>query len=196
MQTQDKPELDIREHGQLNQPTERMNSDRAKALLRPIIKYWIVELMDCGGTDPNATCDFIAEEEPDLYNALGHDRVQALCEELHRAEDPALSEWYGTRFCQFNRQYFNGRLEGYRVRVVYDISFWVKEPDANALLGRTDPSARQVILAFTQTEAWHGMECALIHHMAHASTDTTLDDDERWLQEMARLKSAGAPIER
>lgn len=196
MQTQDKPKLDIREHGQLNQPTERMNSDRAEALLGPIIKYWIVELMDCGGTSAKATCDFIAEEEPDLYNALGHNRVRALCEELHRAEDSARSEWYSVRLCQFSKQYFDGRLKDYRLRVVYDVSFWTQEPRADVQLGHIDLAGRQIILAFTQNASWYRMECALIHHMAHAATGTTMDDDKRWMQEMARLKSAGASIGR
>jgi hypothetical protein len=182
-------------HDPLNQSTDSVSTNRAESSLRQIIKYWIVELMDCGGTNPNATCGWIAEQEPELYHALGHARVRALCEELHRAEDTARSEWYGVRLRQFNKEYFDGRLRDYQVRVVYDVSFWTQEPRAEDLLSHIDLPGRQIILAFTQNASWRRMECELIHHMAHGATGTTRDDDNRWLQEMTRLKAAGAPIE-
>jgi hypothetical protein len=174
--------------------TSSRNSNRDEAMLRPIIKYWIVELMDCGGTNPDATCEAVADEEPDLYNAIGHERVLALCQELHRAEDPAQSEWYGVRLRQFNKKYFGGCLGDYRVRVVYDIGFWASEPDTGDLLSHIDLAGKEIILARTQNVSSHGMECELIHHMAHAATKTTTHDDERWLQEMKRVTDLGAPV--
>ena len=93
------------------------------------------------------------------------------------------------------KEYFGGRLGDYRVRVVYDISFWTEEPRVEDLLSHIDLLGRQIILAFTQNASWQRMECELIHHMAHAATGTTTDDDSRWVEEMARLKAAGAPVE-
>jgi hypothetical protein len=184
--------LAVSGHDRPNQPD--LDPGRAEALLKPIIKFWIVELMDCGGTNPDATCECITEEEPDLFNALGHERVRALCEELHRSEDLGQSEWYGARFYQFNKQYFDGRLVDYRIRVVYDVRFWINEPEDKPQSSYTDLVGRQILQPVTQA-GHESMEIQLIHHMAHAATGTTADDDNRWLEEMARLKAAGAPVE-
>jgi hypothetical protein len=172
---------------------ENQSLEQAEAALTPIIKYWIVELMACGGTTPEATCDYIAEEEPDLYNALGHERVRELCEELHRFENTTQSEWYGVRFYQFNREYFDGRLGDYRVRVGYDVDFWLTEPLEELQRSHIDLGEREIILGATQ-DGGHIMEVQLLHHMAHAATGTSTDDDPRWLQEMERLRDLGAPV--
>lgn len=131
---------------------DSLNTDRAEALLRSIIKYWIVELTGCGGTNPDATCDYIAEEEPDLFNALGDERVLELCEEIHRSEDTAASGWYAVRLHQFNKEYFGGRLGDYRVRVVYEVDFWITEPLDELQRSHIDLVKREIILgliAFT-----------------------------------------------
>jgi hypothetical protein len=168
-------------------------TDRAEALLRPIITYWIVELMDYGGSTPDATSEVVAEEEPDLCRALGDERVQELCEELHRAEDTAASERYGVRLHQFNKEYFEGRLGDCRVRVVFDLDFWMREPASTLQRSHIDLTERQIILGLTH-DGHRVMEAQLLHHLAHASTSTTADDDPRWLQEMERLRDLGAPL--
>jgi hypothetical protein len=172
----------------------KLNPDRAEALLRPILKYWIVVLMDCGGTSPKTTSEFVAQEEPELVNAVSAERVLVLCQELHRSEDPARSEWYGVTLHQFNKRYFDGRLGDYRVRVVYDTGFWTSQSRAGDLLSHIDLAGREIILAFTQNASWHQMECELIHQMAHAATGSSTDHGDRWLQEMKRLKDLGAPV--
>jgi hypothetical protein len=172
-----------------------LNLNYVETLLRRIIKYWIVDLIDCGGTNPYATCGWVEEQEPDLCRTLGHERVLALCQELHRSEDLKKSEYYRAMLHEFDAEYFNGCLADYRVRVVYDIDFWISEPVAYNLASHTDLVGKQIILALTQTGSSEDMESALLHHMAHAVTETTTDDDDRWLREMQRLRYAGAPVE-
>lgn len=75
---------------------------------------------------------------------------------------------------------------------MYDLNFW-SELSADLQRSHVDVARPQIILAVTQVAGPHGMECQLIHHMAHAATGTFTDDDSRWLQEMKRLSDRGAP---
>jgi len=174
----------------VNNSTENKTT-AAQVLLRPIIKYWVVELMDCGGTTPDATCEWVCEEEPELCEVLGKDHVLALCEEIHQSGESVHSEWYQVRFRQFNKEFFDGRLPHFCVRVVYDVPLWMNG-EGNGL-ERSAIAGDQILLAITRTGN-RFMECGLIHHMAHLSTETSSDDDVRWIQEMKRLRSLGAPI--
>lgn len=210
MKSKDESKSVVNGREQLNQPAERvghrrdkgvthelsseLNRDHAEAQLRPSIKYWIVELMDYGGTTPRATRDVVAEEEPDLYRAVGAERVLELCTELHRSRDSAQSEQYAVRFHQFNKEYFGGGLETYRIRAVYDGSFWINEHDNDVPRSQIDLQGKQIILGLTHCSSFCEMDRLLIHHMAHASTGTTADDDSRWVQEMKRLSDLGAPV--
>jgi hypothetical protein len=171
----------------------RYACEPAEAALRPIIKYWIVELMDCGGTNPDATHDFLWEEEPDLCEALGAERVFALCEEIHGSEELFHSDWYQVRFDQFNKQFFDDRLPSFRVRVVYDVPLRMKEAASGDERSHLDMAGRQIMLAMTQVSSQF-VECQLIHHMAHVATKTSTDVDPSWLEEMKRLRSLGAPV--
>ena len=94
-------------------------ADSAEALLTSIIKISIVELRGCHPC--NYTPDYVKALQPELCKAVGMTRVNELCRELHRAEDPGLSDWYRARFYQLNKEFFDGCLEDYDVRVVYDI---------------------------------------------------------------------------
>jgi hypothetical protein len=174
--------------------TSLLTPSSAEDSLRPIIKYWIVELMDCGGTNPSATCEVVAEEEPDLYKAVGGERVLALCQELHRLEDLVLSDWYGVKLRLFDKKYFDGRLRGYRVRAVYDIWLWICIPFDHFRRSYVDLAGRQIFVEVTQCGGFSDMERHLIHNMAHAATVTTSDDDVEWQREMKRLSELGAPV--
>jgi hypothetical protein len=146
--------------------------------------------MECGGgTNPYETFDVVVEDQPDLYDVLGKECILALCEELHRSEDAAQSESCGVRFSHLNNKYFDGRLEDYRVRVVYDLWFWLSEHS------HIDLAGRQIFLQVTKDACFYDVDCLLIHHMAHAATGTTTDDDHEWQREMERLKNLGAPVE-
>ena len=171
-----------------------MNPDRAEALLTSIIKYWIVELLDSGGADPEGTYEFVGEQEPSLRDAVGNERVLALCEDLHRSEDSNQSEWYAARFYQFNKEYFDGGLPEYQVRLVYDVTFWQREPQKELHRSHIDLARRQIILGLTNCADSHRMDALLLHHMAHAATGTIADNDARWRQEMNRLRDLGASV--
>jgi hypothetical protein len=173
-----------------------LSPDRAEAFLRPITKYWIVELLDLAGTTPDDTCAVVTAEEPDLVSAVGPKRVLSLCDELHRSEDASQSDWYAARLYQFDQEYFDGRLADWSVRAVYDVSWWRGEPNEHMESSHIDLVKRQILLGVTHYANCHGMDYLLIKCMAHAVTGTTSHDDERWLQEMARLRSAGAPVKR
>jgi hypothetical protein len=84
----------------------------------------MIDHNECGGTTPEATCDGVADEDPDLYAAFGKDLVLRLCQVIHYSEIPQASKCLQEQFGAFNRDYFGGRLSDYEVRVVYDASFW------------------------------------------------------------------------
>lgn len=166
----------------------------AEASLRPVIKYWVVELMDCGGTTPEATCDWVCEEEPSLCKALGKKRVLELCKRVHHSEEPGQSEWYQVRFNQFNKEFFGGDLPTFRIRVVYEVPHAMSDAGRGPQSSAINLERREIFLRLSQAGVHH-MECELVHHMAHASTETDVDDDPKWLQEMERLRALGAPID-
>jgi hypothetical protein len=175
------------ENQNMNEFPIAMNTDRAEAILRSVIKYWIAELMECGGTNPEATCEYIFEEEPDLCNLFGEGPVLALCEKLHREEDPGQSAWYTVRFRQLDKLYFDGHLGDYRVRAVYDIGFWWSEN------GHIDLAGRQIFLPVIMGASPRDMDHMLTEQMVNVVTGATTNDS-KWLAEMERLRSMGAPV--
>jgi hypothetical protein len=60
-------------------------------------------------------------------------------------------------------------------------------------LERSAIQGQEILLGLTQVGKYL-VDCQLIHHMAHFSTETRTDDDVRWLQEMKRLHVLGAPL--
>ena len=178
----------------LNQPAESMNPGRAEALLKPIIKYWIVELVEPLEFEPRETFEFITDAEGDLCMEVGMTRVLELCQELHRAEDCSQSEWYATRFYQLNHEFFGGALAAYRVRAVYDLAQWVSEPSDKSILGHVDNSQRRIIVGVNHHYNRRKRDARLIHLMAHAKTETTTDDAEPWRREMKRLSETDAYV--
>jgi hypothetical protein len=178
----------------VERPPRSSSARSAEALLASIIKISIVELRGCYGSDGLDTCQFVAEIEPELCKAVGMSRVMELCRDLHLAEDPGLTEWYAARFYQLNKAHFDGCLEDYDVRVVYDVYTWVGEQPAVHVPGHTDLARKRIVLGVTYDYDPHAMDALLIHHMAHAQTKTTCDDDEAWRREMKRLEKAYADV--
>ncbi len=172
-----------------------VNYDRAEALLRSIIKYWIVQLMDYGGTCPVTTAECVLDKEPALCKAIGKERVLALCKELHRAENISQSEWYQARFHQFNNQYFGGTLPDYRVHAVYDITVWAPGDCDEFPRSDIDHAAHEIYLSMTHCVGFREMDELLIHFMAHVATGTSTDEDFAWHLEMERLRQFGAPVD-
>jgi len=169
-------------------------ADSVEALLMSIIKISIVELRGCYAC--NYTPSYVAELQPDLCKALGLTRVKELCRELHRAEDPGLSDWYRARFYQLNKEFFDGCLEDYDVRAVYDIFPWIGVRRDKIILGHTNLAQRRIVLGMPYDLNAHQMDALLIHHLAHAKTKTTCDDAGAWRWEMKRLDEADADVSR
>ena len=108
------------------------------------------------------------------------------------AELPKESRRFETLFHEFNGRYFSGHLPSFQVRVAVDVHRVSGEPfyfatDTRALFQRQ--SGRIYLRYSGRTK----MEQSLIDEMAHVATDD--DHGERWANEMARLKAAGAPVD-
>lgn len=196
MKTLDNATPAIRGCDRLNRPKETMTPDRAEALLRTIMRYWIVELLLTEETPPDHTFDFVTDLEPELCKVVGLDRVRQLCYELHGAEDTSLSVWYSARFDLFNRDYYDGRLTDHRVRAVNDAGFWTKVRTAWNNHSHVDFENRQIVLGLTNCDTPQDMDVRLIREMAHVATGTAsdADGDGNWLKELKRLKLAGAGV--
>jgi hypothetical protein len=157
-----------------------------------LVRALTFQLMEYGGTTPEATCDVIAEEAPDLYEAFGNDRVLKMCQVIHYSEIPKVSDRLQERFRAFNTAYFGGQLPEYEVRVVYDANFWGRNPTRfGPSSGEVDCGLRIIFITRMRDPF---MTDALLHHMAHIATGTSDDDDEQWMQEMDRIKALGAPF--
>ena len=159
--------------------------------LTKVIQSTIFGLMECGGTTPDATCEWIAEEYPDLYEMFGHDRVRELCEVIQYAEVPEASARLRERFRIFNQSYFSGSLPEYEVRVVNDIRLPGEQAASEPTSGHVDFGSGIIFIAHSRDDF---MSDALLHHMAHVATGTDEDTEEAWTAEMERLKAMGAPL--
>lgn len=106
------------------------------------------------------------------------------------AELPEQSRRFESLFDEFNVRYFSGRLMSYQVRVLFDLHRVAGEAlHVNASRGMIRRQNGCIFLRYTQQTR---MEETLIHEMAHAATHG--NHDEEWLNEMRRLKAAGAPV--
>jgi hypothetical protein len=170
-----------------------MTAERAEALLKSIIRACVAELMGCGNIQPEQTCEIVSAEYPDLCDVLGANRLLKLCHEVQQSEEPRLAADCDVHFYRFNQQFFAGRLEAYRIRLVYNLRCWVDEPHNHLRRSHIDLAGRQIFLPVTVGEC-DAMLCMLIHNMAHAATNTTTDEDNVWLLEMNRLRGLGAPM--
>ena len=56
-----------------------MTRNEIEEAMKQIVRDMTVELMDYGGTTPEATRDSVVEDFPELTEAFGDDRLLALC---------------------------------------------------------------------------------------------------------------------
>jgi hypothetical protein len=56
--------------------------------LRQLVTNLTLELINCGGTTPEATCELVAAGAPDLWAKFGRARILSLCEEVQHSEIP------------------------------------------------------------------------------------------------------------
>jgi hypothetical protein len=164
-------------------------------MMKLIIRVMTVELIDCGGTTPKATCEVVARDHPKLYAAIGKDRVLALCREIHESSDPVESARLQKVFVKFNAQYFSGQLDGFIVLAVYSAGAGANLPASHwfePLSGRVDFLNRHIHVALA---CGYWMPAYLLRFMAHASTVMHHGTKAEWLIEMQRLCELGAPVE-
>jgi len=162
--------------------------------MKPIIAATIIELMDCGETTPEVTCEVVAENHPQQYAALGAVRVLALCREIHESSEPEQSARLQELFGTFNRQYYDGGLGDFTVLAVYDTRRFSGEVTS----GWVDFPNRQIYILLTGPLLNGTGDCMteyLLEHMAHAATATLGHKDKRWIGEMQRLRVLGAPVD-
>jgi hypothetical protein len=157
--------------------------------LRQRLSETIIELMD-GGTSPNVTYDFLVEECPEVFEGFPEQELISLCDEIQRSELPEQSRLFQELFRIFNRQYFAGRLPDCETRVVFDVGYWAGPLYHDGVLGFYERELRRILIRITDLPAQ--MICVLLDEMARAASD---GDDGRWLDEMRRLRKAGAPVE-
>jgi len=107
------------------------------------------------------------------------------------SEIRSLSISFQSLFDSFNRKYFSGALDRYRVRIVFDLHTVANEPvyGGHISSGLIRFEERRIYIRYTEADLMQG---TLIHEMAHAATSG--EHDERSRAEMVRFKIAGAPV--
>ena len=170
----------------------KIETDELEAM-KQIIREATIELMDCGGTTPKATCEVVAEYHPALYAAVGADRVLTLCWEIEHSSDPTESAWLREIFATFNTKYFNGQLGDFTVLGVYYAGEKLKLPRKGPRSGWVDFLNRQIHIRLTPHR--NAMSEMLLHHMAYAAVVNDDAIEKAWFNEMLRLRELGAPTE-
>jgi hypothetical protein len=159
--------------------------------LLDIVAHSIVELNDAGGTNTYYAAEFVCEKHPNLEPRWGREYIQAVAQSLVAADIVSLSKRFTELFAEFNTRFFGNRLPPYEVRVVFNLHIVAKEPilmgSVSSGLVRFDE--RSIYIRYTEPTS---MTATLVHEMAHAATSGK--HDERWLEEMKRLKEVGAPL--
>jgi hypothetical protein len=159
--------------------------------IRQRVSATIIELMDCGGTFPRDTYEVLVEESPEVWVGFPKQGLIDLCDELQRSEVPEVSKQFQEMFREFNRKYFAGRLPDYEVRVVYDIGYWAGLLLHEGELGFYQPEMQRILLRIT--DDLPQMMPILLYEMARAVSDGNIEGG--WLEELRRLRTAGAPVE-
>jgi hypothetical protein len=135
--------------------------------LLQVIKAQIVLLMDHGGAAPLDTCDAVAEEAPEIFDCFEESYILELCREVQRWEVPVESARFQKMYAKFNSRYFAGQLQEYKVRVVYDVNFWVGKPPGNAIDGYFVPEGLRIFLRLSFDR--RAMIRILVHEMVHVA---------------------------
>jgi len=152
----------------------------------------VVELLDCGATDPFWVAESLAYDNPSLVAKHGRQAIEGIAELILASQIPGLSSSFQLLFDTFNQEYFSGVLDRYQVLIVFDVHIFDDEPvddDGIVISGLIRFDERRIYIRYTDTDS---MQKTLIHEMAHAATSG--EHDERWRNEMVRLKHAGAPV--
>ena len=170
----------------------KIETDELEAM-KQIIREATIELMDCGGTKPKATCEVVAEDHPELYAAVGADRVLTLCWEIEHSSDPTESAWLQEVFATFNAKYFNGQLRDFTVLGVYYAGEKWSLPGKGPLSGWVDFVNRAIHIRLTPRRKV--MSEMLLHHMAYAAVVNDDAIEKAWFNEMLRLRELGAPTD-
>lgn len=167
-----------------------MQNDSIEQIRRVVVET-VIELMDIGGTTPEITCEVIAENLPQQYKGLGAEKVFSLCKEVHASSEPVESAGLQALFEVFNKRYFDGRLCHFTVLAVYDASHFSGNQSG---CGWVDFTNRRIYVQITGTLLGCSMTNYLLVQMAHAAKGTNDWLDERWINEMLRLRLLGAPV--
>jgi hypothetical protein len=151
----------------------------------------VVELQDYGGTDSFGVTEALADESPPLVAKHGYRVIEQMAKLILVSEIRSFSNVFQFLFDSFNQKYFSGALDRYQVRVVFDLHTVADEPvhRGHVSSGLIRFEERRIYIRYTDTDSMQG---TLLHEMAHAATSG--EHDERWLAEMVRLKTAGAPV--
>jgi hypothetical protein len=151
----------------------------------------VVECMDYSALYSSQAPETLAGDGPSLVARHGEEAVFQMAKLIMSSEIHSLSASFQSLFDSFNRKYFSGALDRYRVRVVFDLHTVANEPlyGGHRSSGLIRFAERRIYIRYTDTYLMQG---TLIHEMAHAATSG--GHDERWFAEMARLKTAGAPV--
>jgi hypothetical protein len=151
----------------------------------------VVQLQDYGGTNPFGVTEVLADDCPSLAAKHGEEAIFQMAKLILSSEIRSLSISFQSLFDSFNQKYFSGALDRYQVRVVFDLHAVANEPvyRLNISSGLIRFEERRIYIRYTDADFMQGI---LIHEMAHAATSG--EHDEQWQAEMARLKTAGAPV--
>jgi hypothetical protein len=151
----------------------------------------VVELQDCGGTDPFWVAEPLAHDHLSLIAKHGSPAIGELAKLILASEIPSVSTSFQSLFDRFNEKYFSGALDRYEVHVVFDLHTFADEPiyEGHVSSGLIRFEERRIYIRYTDGELMRKM---LIQEMAHAATSR--EHDEPWLNEIKRLKAAGAPV--
>jgi hypothetical protein len=163
-------------------------SGGGEELFRAAAKY-IVECMDCGGLRPSDVVEELVSNP--LFASRGELAIERMAKLIFASEIRSLSNTFQFLFDSFNQKYFSGALDRYSVHVVFDLHTVANEPvyDGHVSSGLIRFEERRIYIRYTDIDLMQG---TLIHEMAHAATSG--EHDERWLAEMLRLKTEGAPV--
>jgi hypothetical protein len=88
----------------------------------------IVECQDCGGIHPSQAPGVLADDCPSLADKHGDRAIELMAKLIMSSEIHSLSKLFQSLFDSWNRKYFSGALDRYRVRVVFDLHTVADEP--------------------------------------------------------------------
>ncbi|HEY4364199.1 MAG TPA: hypothetical protein VGN17_24730 [Bryobacteraceae bacterium] len=165
--------------------------DRELVRLRLLAISLTLGLIEGGGTTPQESCEGIAEEEPELWEKFGSERVLRLCEQAQRSELPEESARLQELFQEFNQRYFARTLPNYTVRLVVDVSYW-RGWETGLSKSFVDFQHQVITLGYVN-ESKNLSE--LLCHMVRIAHPDCNYLEPAFLKEIERLRAMGAPVD-